>query len=157
MKTQLKRNGAILALVMASSALAYGHDRCIGETKIFLGAKTLSVGSCKAGKPLQLVTVTANFPRLSNNPRQVSVWEGSFEKEIQEEVTTLHEVYNRCTGETRVSERKTQVETRDLEFAIENPNLSRDISRSYDLVPMTDEEAKQALAKAKRNCENYSK
>ncbi len=71
------------------------------------------------------------------------------------QTTYLHEVDDRCSHKTVVSEQKVVNSEQVLEFHIQNPNLTLDIMQSFDLVPMTHDEAVQALAQAQSDCEKY--
>lgn len=161
MKNKLNTLRTALVLGMGISVFfvmkhASAHAPCMAEATVAIGSRILDAGKCEPGKALKLVQGNRSYPLLSNNPYSVEYWEGSYQRALREEVTYLHEIFNRCTLETRFSEKKTEIEIRTVEYAIVNPNLSGTVQASYQLVPMTDGEAQQAMVKAQKECEAFN-
>ena len=133
------------------------YNDCIDDHWIRLDlTPTVELGVCKPGETLQLARTEKSYPKMKNNPYEVQYWKGSFTRKAIEKVKYLHEVTNRCTGKTVVSEVKTASYSSLLNFQVLNPNLEDDVYASYQLVPMTEQEAVEALTQAKSECESYT-
>ncbi len=131
----------------------FRHD-CIDDTWIGLDlSPSVEFGSCEEGEKLKLSRKEKSFPQMKDNPYEVQYWKGSYTRKQIEKVTYQHEVTNWCTGKSILSERKVLSETSTLGFPIDNPNLHDDVYASYQLLPLTEDEAKAALAQAKAECE----
>lgn len=167
MKNQMNQPSARWALGMGISTLctlacitpnmAWADSppaQCFREAWIRLESKLLSA-KCElthATEPLKLSITTRIYPYLGNESYSVEYWEGSYTRTSIEKVTYLHEIYNLCTQETRYSERVEKMENLEQVFPIQNPNLSPDITKSYQLLPMSRQDAESALSDAKKAC-----
>lgn len=142
--------------LFALTTLSYAHTHeCVEEHWIFLGNSLVSSGSCTALDKLELSTTMACYPKMQSNPYSVEYWKGSFIKTAQFNRRYQHEVVDECTGRVIVSERTNLSARCDFNFAVNNPNLSPDIAASYDLLPMTPDEAAAALKTAQSDCEKF--
>ncbi|MCM2324333.1 MAG: hypothetical protein NDJ90_13835, partial [Oligoflexia bacterium] len=88
---------------------------------------------------------------------RVEYWQGSFVRTEAVETTYLHLLLNRCGMMNDVLLREEIVNRWEnpVVFTVENPNLSDEIVASYQLVPMTEAEARVALEEARERCERY--
>lgn len=145
------KNLMVLLCLVGTSA----HANCIEDRWISLNEKVVQVGDCTAGVPLSLKRMEKYYPLMSDNPYRVGYWQGSYVKPLTLQVEYLHVITDRCSRSVLLSERMNKNVNRELPFIVENPNLLDSVSATYELVPMTDVEAKAALAKAQEKCEEY--
>ncbi len=114
------------------------------------------LGVCEPGEELRLGRKLVSYPQMQENPYEVEYWTGSYTRSVKAVRNYLHEAIDRCMDRTIVSERKTKTESWTQEFQIHNPNLDYDIFASYQLVPMSNDQAQAAFIKAKLDCETYT-
>ena len=163
----MKVNNLIVAailvggLVKCTDALAHHHPHhhwhrdCILDRTYAVGSTRLSADACKTEDPLQLVTIQWSYPNLGGEEYPVKIWQGSFSKLITLKVFYVHDVYDLCEEKNISHSEYSAIEQYTAKFAIENPNLSAEVKATYEHVPMTDEEAKEELAKQKDLCDKY--
>lgn len=118
-------------------------QNCLWYDSYVSEQKTVGVGECKLSKKLS----------LKRNGR-IAYWEGSYNKPLMIEESTVNLITNVCTGQIEKRETLTTLRKVYVSFEIKNPNLRDDIP-SYEQAPMTDEEAKEALATELRICEEF--
>ena len=149
----------LAALLPGTQALAHHyhhhHHDCVTDQLIFRDKNVVKVEACLPGQPLELAAQWASYSNLNDNPYFVKYWHGSYIKAVTVESRYWREVYDHCTDEllARLEISKQELETR--EFSVENPNLSQEVKATYELLPLTDTEAKESLAKAKTQCDGY--
>jgi hypothetical protein len=136
----------------ASTKTYYG---CLVVDYLYQGKKIDLTQPCQITRALTLTTGTMNYPKLSNNPYQVEFWRGEVSKDVITTFQYKRYVTNWCTGQ-QISEQNVETpRTNVINFQIENPNLSEEISKSYELVPMTEDEAKIEFQNQMQQCQNY--
>jgi hypothetical protein len=160
MKTKLIA-GALAAACMAPPALAdhasdeaaYCHSSSWSRTR-FLRDEILEVGkTCTIGQPLKLARLTRTYPAMGNQAFTVDYWQGSY---VRTDVgRKIYEVdqYDLCGDLLGTSESESEIQPIVISFDVDNPNLRSDIDRSFELVPMTDDEASAALDAARAHCQ----
>ena len=149
MKTKLLIT-LITSLGLSHSASAHvRYTDCVVE---YEGPREIKINkgkSCELKDALTIVWVTQNYPRLTQNPRRVQKWVGSYVRNDITTTTYVRELVDECRGRIIEKESYTRDSLKVNEYAIMNPNLDPNISESYMLVPMTQAEAEQELASAK--------
>jgi hypothetical protein len=146
-----------LFVSMSASAHGYWHHghHCISDTSEIVSEVVTSKGTCAAKDALELAEKYHSYPLLREEGYLVEYWKGSFVRQVTSNLTVHHTIVNLCTGQTIVDTTITKVVTAEKVFALENPNLKETISKSYELVPLTEAEAKTALAAANTACQNF--
>lgn len=134
----------------------YPHN-CIKEFVNTINESVETSDQCELTKELRLTSKSQTYPNLRHNPRTVSYWEGQYQKEIVKTITSLREMVDVCRAKILSSIEITTVSTSYKKFNVENPNLSKDISESYMLSPMTQEEAEVALSNAEDKCLQFDR
>jgi hypothetical protein len=134
---------------------AFAH--CIEDDWIALKSKVTDTGTCEIKDALNLSSQGWSYPLMSHNPYEVRYWKGSYARTITTETEYLHLILNKCSyhHDTILSEHVNMPREREVTFSVDNPNLHDTVSATYDLAPMTDDEAKSALEKARQECEKY--
>ncbi|MES2769303.1 MAG: hypothetical protein V4596_09160 [Bdellovibrionota bacterium] len=130
----------------------YNHSSCVSEYITKLSEKESVAESCKQDQSLQLAWATQNYPNLHENPRRVQYWQGGYSKVLATTSTYLRELVDACRGRILSKMNFTQTDERVARHEITNPNLSPSVKESFMLVPMTEDEANQELAEAKKRC-----
>jgi hypothetical protein len=151
-----KLTGYLLTFALICFGLntfAYFHSNCVEAEYSLLSSKIVYNSECKIAIPLNLTETYYNYPKMTNNPWRVEVWEGSYEKTLKIENIYLKELINICRGRV-ISEKQIKVTKKKvLEFTINNPNLNTSISKSYLLAPMSNQEARNELTRAWQRCQ----
>jgi hypothetical protein len=112
---------------------------------------------CLPGKPLALAETEHAYPLMSNQSYTVRYWQGSYERAASLQDTYRTDVYDSCSGGfLRTIYAPGPAYEGMAQFAIDNPNLHDDVRQSFALVPMTDGEAKAALADRLTACPRAS-
>lgn len=144
-----------LAFLAATPANAYwGH--CSKTSTLTLESVTvLKIESpCQLAQPLVLTRVTHAYPLMGNQSYTVDAWQGSYARTEFVRNNYRRDFYNSCTGEYEYTDFISDApHDATTSFSVDNPNLHDDVAASYNLAPMTDDEAKAALATAEKNCE----
>lgn len=133
------------------------RTRCVAEYMTLLSQHERAAKACSIEKPLRLVTVVRNYPNLRENPRTVQAWAGSAARKTNITSKYLRELVDECRGRVISSTVLTETTVEKESFHVINPNLDSAITESFMLSPMTNAEARQALAEAKQTCESATR
>lgn len=132
--------------------LHQNYNHCVKEYITKLKEVVKSDGNCQLSESLNIDWTTQYYPRL-NATIKVRYWRGAYKKDMLIERTYLRELVDECRGRL-LSERKLKdVTYSSLEYAVLNPNLDQEISKSYLLFPMTNEEALIEFKNTLNRCE----
>lgn len=149
---------AVLAMTLSATVQAKSSPviapapKCQEEFWTLTSHSTQMLTSCMPGEPLQRIWTSRVFPKLGSQEYPVEVWQGSYGRTLLVTQTYSRRLVDHCNstiidlGPISVAQRKT------VEFKIDNPNLNDAVAASYELVPMTSEEAAVALDRALQAC-----
>ena len=143
------------------SVSAFAHDgywhyrHCLRESWDLVSETITNKGACQAKDPLALSEKWQSYPLLREDAYFAEYWKGSFSRQVTSNQTVRHQILNLCSGKTVVDTTSTNVINEQKVFELANPNLKETVSKSYELVPLTDAEANAALAVARVSCENF--
>ena len=108
--------------------------------------------NCKVTVPPQLLSKKVSYPNLRGHWYDVQYWTGQITRETVTTIIFSNTIVNRCTGQTLDSFRTSEVSTSCQSTNIENPNLDSEISESFLLSPLTEDEVKSALRTQLKLC-----
>ncbi|MGZ3693218.1 MAG: hypothetical protein ACXWQO_03370 [Bdellovibrionota bacterium] len=164
-------NNLLFTLALCVPALAQadwhrGHDdddhgyhhrprpvrQCVSSQTYVTGSSTEVSSGCGIRAPLRLTEKQAYFPNLRGNYFQVQYWDGTYGYTLNHITNYQTVVVNNCTGETLSNDSSSSVSTEEKEFSVENPNLDPGIKLSFELSPMTGEEANAVFGKLLDTC-----
>ena len=126
-------------------------DNCINESWVHLSTRLISKGVCQVTQPLSLEKVSKYYP-LMGMSFHVQYWSFAAQRTDRYLLTYRRYITNVCTRRQVGADFITRKEFNTVEFAIQNPNLSNKIAHSYEILPMTDSEARQAADQAISAC-----
>lgn len=127
--------------------------RCIKEKWTLVKTEKNISNECIESRKLSLKEGLFIFPKINVGPLKVRYWDGQYEKQITQTDTYKHDYINICTGILTYSSEESFEEVQNKTFNIQNPNLDFEITKTYELAPMTDDEAKFAFGNLKIECE----
>ena len=159
----MKKSFFILAFAgffVSVSAFGHGgrwhrHEHCLRESWDIVSEAVINKGVCQAKDALELAEKWQSYPLLREEAYPVEYWKGSFSRQVSSNRTVRHQILNLCSGQMIVDTTSTSVITEQKIFELDNPNLKETISKSYELIPLTEAEANTAFAVARVSCESF--
>jgi len=147
MKKQFIKN-SLLAIFLCA-AMSQAQASCLEENWISLREAVTSISPCQLTDNLTLEPIQMAY--------QTEYWRGSYSRNVTKNHLYLHEILDGCGWHHRVvfTQQVNRTENTLVHFTVDNPNLHNDVQASYDLAPMTPEEAHKAFQKVHRECLNY--
>lgn len=141
------------------SHLAYIHvvvkrevGQCVVEDIWQVGEPEIFFGQCQQAADLKLTRGRFYYPKMSQT-YDVNYWVGGWSRSVLKRQHYRVMYTNWCTGAVVSDKYEYRYPSlSQLQFNVENPNLSSEISASYDLAPLTDAEAQLAYGAAEENC-----
>ncbi len=130
----------------------YPVDNCLDIQWENLGTKRSQKGACQVVESLSLETTPKSYPKMSGMSFNVQYWNALVQRTDTYVTTYRKHVTNVCVRKMLPSSTDTEVSEKTIGFAISNPNLSDKVAHSYELSPLTDSEANEALAAALAEC-----
>lgn len=146
-----KTSITLLALSLFSS-LTWAD--CIDKIVTKLDSQKVKQGQCQIVRPLSLQAGFVYVPSIASQSIKVLYWDALIKRNIKIQSRYLVKYVDLCRRhpavitEDIVTKTKKQVEYLQLE----NPNLDPNIRASFDLLPMTQDEAKLELNKLVQIC-----
>lgn len=134
----------------------YSHpskNECVREFWTMLSERNEKVKTCEVAKSLKLAQGEFNYPLINVGILKVRYWEAQMVTTYTSTQTYEHSFVNVCNGLKTFSEVKEMKSQKYKSYVIDNPNLDSSLTKSYELAPMTNEEAKNAFLDLKKNCE----
>ena len=132
---------------------------CLYEAELVTHRQINPGAHCERIEP-KLQTKEIWYKHFPNNPYTVQYWEGGFLRKTNIRETVLREIIDACSTneDGRPIRRVVSINKfyrqnlRTDYFPIENANLNTNISASYLMVPITQEEAMAQMLLQERRC-----
>lgn len=148
-----------ISLVLASSPILKAHwhhhdgsESCIKEKWDLIKEEKQITDKCEVVLPLKLKEGEFKFPLIDLGPLKVRYWEALSEKKTHLVQTFEHSFIDVCSGVKTFSEIKIFNSNDSIDFSLQNPNLDPEISETYKLAPLTENEALQEYEKLQTEC-----
>ena len=134
----------------------YSYNNCVKEFYTRTSITKKLSNQCELQTPMALALTNKTYPHMSNNPRRVKYWMGSYTRTIVSEETELRELVDVCRGKVLSSQILGSIASETpITFELNNVNLDDSITESFMTVAMTEDEAKDEMSEALRRCEIY--
>lgn len=129
----------------------YPIDNCINESWVHESTRLVRKGVCEVTQPLSLETISKFYPKMGMS-FNVQYWNFAVVRADLYRMTYRRYITNVCVRKQLSSNLVTEDETNRVGFQIKNPNLSDKTAHSYDILPLTEGEAQQAVSGALSSC-----
>ena len=127
-------------------------EGCIDEQWVELKTTPAGKTKCTVTEPLSLELTSKSYPLMNNMTFNVQFWSVEIEKTQAYKSVYDRYITNICTKKQVAVLRESVVWNTSEVDGIDNPNLSEKTSHSYELSPLTEQEATQQLVLKLSNC-----
>lgn len=143
------------ALLTYTQAHAHDYRRgesCIKESRTLIKEEAKSPAKCEVVRPLKLKDTVRTYPLINLGPLKVRYWDAELAKNTHVIKTYEHSFVNICSGVKTYSEKQEVDYVSSQRFVLLNPNFDEEISETFKLAPMTNQEAADAYKALEEEC-----
>lgn len=134
----------ILYSLLGFLTTVQASEECLVTDAYLDSQQLIHVDTCYLNSPLQL-----------NREGSFATWSGGFGRDYQVQQNYIQVLSNRCTRQVERRTRFSQLANFTKSFLIRNPNRETTSRHTYDLLPMTDEEAQKQMQDLQSTCESF--
>jgi hypothetical protein len=146
---------AILVLAPKGAEAHFHQLHCLVDIWDLQSTQNTLAPDCELAHPLELVQSEAFYPKMGRT-WPVRIWQGTYSRKVTVTESYLHTVYDQCNGKVVTQTPVMDTSGKEIDFSVENPNLSEEIGTTYELAPLTDIEAKTEFASQLSKCRQFT-